>query len=90
MKKTFKLTTYEKAIEAKANQVKPYPKSHKIYRRLRVAAINTTKSQAISLRVNHQTLKLIKSRARAVGLPYQTLINSVLYRYAKGDYKPML
>lgn len=42
-------------------------------------------SKVISLRVNEFDLSILKERAAAAGLPYQTLINSVLHRYATGD-----
>lgn len=37
----------------------------------------------ISLKVDHATLQALKARAEAEGLPYQTLINSILTRYVK-------
>ncbi len=47
--------------------------------------LRSTSSKVISLRVNEFDLSILKERAEAAGLPYQTLINSVLHRYATGD-----
>jgi predicted DNA binding CopG/RHH family protein len=85
-----RLTKSEASIEKAALKVKPYPKSHPIYSKLRSAAINTTQSKAISLRLNQKTLTEIKQRAEISGIPYQTLINVVLNQYVRGEYKPVL
>ena len=39
----------------------------------------------ISLRVDAIVLAELKTEARRLGIPYQTLIGSVLHRYAHGD-----
>ncbi|MCF8083171.1 MAG: BrnA antitoxin family protein [Deltaproteobacteria bacterium] len=36
----------------------------------------------ITLRLDNQTLALIKQKAQEEGLPYQTLISSILHKYA--------
>ncbi len=41
-----------------------------------------TKSRTVSLRLNETVLEVIKRKAAAEGLPYQTLISSVLYKYS--------
>ena len=45
----------------------------------RLAAINT-KRQKISLRIPRKDLELLKLRAKREGMPYQTLINSILHK----------
>lgn len=45
----------------------------------RSAAINT-KRQKISLRIPREDLELLKLRAKREGMPYQTLINSILHK----------
>ncbi|MDA3799237.1 MAG: CopG family antitoxin [Kiritimatiellae bacterium] len=39
------------------------------------------KNRSISLRVSNYDLEKIKERANAEGIPYQTLINSILHKY---------
>lgn len=40
---------------------------------------------AISIKLDSETLGDIKAEAVRMGMPYQTLINSILYRYANRD-----
>ena len=40
---------------------------------------------AISIKLDSETLGEIKIEAVRMGIPYQTLINSILYRYANGE-----
>lgn len=47
--------------------------------------LNAAPSKVISLRMNESDLSELKEKAAAAGLPYQTLINSVLHRYVTGD-----
>ena len=48
-------------------------------------AYNTTsKSKAISVRVAEKDLLKLKTRAEESGVPYQTLINSLLHQYLRG------
>jgi predicted DNA binding CopG/RHH family protein len=39
------------------------------------------KNRPVNLRMSEFDLELIKKRAQAEGLPYQTLINSVIHKY---------
>ncbi len=49
------------------------------------AATNTLKKlkkeDKITIRINHQDLELIRKKANYEGLPYQTLIGSILHKY---------
>ncbi len=40
---------------------------------------------AISIKLDSETLGEIKVEAMRLGMPYQTLINSILYRFATGE-----
>lgn len=42
------------------------------------------KEKRINLRIAHEVLNQLKRSANEQGIPYQTLISSVLYRYAHG------
>lgn len=50
-----------------------------------LSAIRNAKPRAISIRINEDDLNGIKQKAERAGLPYQTLINSILHRYVSGD-----
>ncbi len=45
---------------------------------------NTTKKKQINIRILEADLEKLKSRALQEGVPYQTLINSVVHKYVNG------
>ena len=75
----YKLTEEEKAIEEAADKLRPVSAE----RREQIESIiqKVRKNQAISLRLSEFDLELLKKRAESEGLPYQTLISSVLHKY---------
>lgn len=49
------------------------------------AARNTfNKTKRVNLRVTERDFKLAKARAREEGIPYQTLLSSVVHKYLSG------
>lgn len=44
-----------------------------------------TKDKRINIRLTERDLQALRRRANRYGMPYQTLISSVLHRYAAGD-----
>lgn len=40
--------------------------------------------QQISIRLNQEDIKQIKAKATKAGIPYQTLINTLIHQYATG------
>ncbi len=55
---------------------------------LRQAAHATgQKDQRINIRLSGADLASLRVRALQLGMPYQTLISSVLHRYAIGEFK---
>ena len=80
-----KLTPEEKAVERDLLQGKFKPVSANKWKRYRSAARKTLcKDARISLRLQQDDLDNIKKIAEEKGLPYQSLINSVLHRFAGG------
>jgi predicted DNA binding CopG/RHH family protein len=81
-----KLTEEEKAIEQAVinGKYKSVPKA-KWGRYQRAAAETMKKIARINIRMKTDDLEGIKRIADRKGLPYQTLIGSVLHRFAKGD-----
>jgi len=57
-------------------------KEKKRYRRYAQAALR--KDKRINIRISEQDLVLLQRRALEEGLPYQTLISSVLHKYVSG------
>jgi len=52
------------------------------------AVKNTLKKKAITVRVQEQDIRRIKSLALQQGIPYQTLVSSILHQYASGALQP--
>jgi predicted DNA binding CopG/RHH family protein len=51
------------------------------------AARNTLRKKPITVRVQVRDIAKIKAMALAQGIPYQTLVSSILHRYASGTLK---
>jgi predicted DNA binding CopG/RHH family protein len=49
--------------------------------------LNKMKTKNINIRLTEQDLHKLKAKAMEAGLPYQTLVSSVLHRYANKDTK---
>ncbi len=54
------------------------------------AAANTMKKKPITVRIQQQDIERIKVKAMEQGIPYQTLVSSILHRYAKGTLKEVV
>jgi predicted DNA binding CopG/RHH family protein len=52
-----------------------------------MAREDLTTKQAISVRIQRGDLSRIKRLAQKDGIPYQTLISSIVHRYAEGTLK---
>ncbi len=49
--------------------------------------IKAAKSKKINLRISDEDLSLVKKKAEESGIPYQTLIGSLIHQYASGKIK---
>jgi len=65
--------------EIESMDLKPVSKSKK--NKIDSLLSEAKKNKAISLRISGFDLDLIKKKAEQDGIPYQTLINSVLHKY---------
>ncbi len=73
------LEAYEKG------ELVPVENQEEMREKLRQAAKATIgKTKHISIRVSEKDLRKIKARAVESGMPYQTLIGSLLHQYADG------
>ena len=75
-----KLDNFEKEIENNAEQFVKVSK--KTQQRIARIISKANEKNRITLRLNNQTLDLIKRKAQEEGLPYQTFISSILHKYA--------
>jgi predicted DNA binding CopG/RHH family protein len=51
----------------------------------RIAQATTAKSERMNIRMSERDIKALKARAIEEGLPYQSLVSSVLHRYISGQ-----
>ncbi len=51
------------------------------------AAATFRKDKRVNIRISKRDLSLIQRRALSEGIPYQTLISSVLHKYVDGQLK---
>ncbi len=93
MKKNHKkisLTPSEKTLlvnyEKKQANWQSLPKE-KTAELIQSAAKTLKKNKRINIRIPEEVVFLIKKKAKEEGLPYQTLIGSVLHKYAYGRLK---
>ena len=77
--KSYKLSEEEKAIEKEIDTLKPI--AGKKREQVENILNKARKSRSISLRISNYDLEKIKEKASTEGIPYQTLINSVLHKY---------
>jgi len=54
---------------------------------VRAARATLAKNRHISIRLSEKDLMLLRAKALELGLPYQTLIGSILHQYAEGKVK---
>lgn len=74
-----KLDKYEEEIERNISQYSPVQENKKKIIENIISKANETKS--ISLRLKNFDLDQLKQRAKAEGLPYQTLLSSIVHKF---------
>ena len=89
-KPTFKLTADERKIESEIErgEWKPISKSEagQLRNELIEAARGRNKEARVNLRLNPDDVEKIREKADREGIPYQTLIASVLHKYATDQF----
>lgn len=50
----------------------------------RIAMATTSKDQRMNIRLTRKDLQALKARAMEEGLPYQSLVTSILHKYLSG------
>ncbi len=75
----YDLTPEEQEVEEHADQLVSVSDDER--REIESVIERARKNRPVNLRMSEFDLELVKKRARAEGLPYQTLINSVIHKY---------
>jgi predicted DNA binding CopG/RHH family protein len=72
----------------KKGELTPVP-DEKAEKEKLIGAARTTlaKNRHISIRLSEKDLTRLRARASELGIPYQTLIGSILHQYAEGKVK---
>ena len=70
-----------------SNAVNGRPGKRERARFSRYAKATFKKDRRLNIRLSSKDLEAIQKRALAEGLPYQTLISSLLHKYASGRLK---
>ncbi len=88
MNLTNKLDPEEKEIlEAfDSGKLKPVKgRARELVRHRKVAEATFAKDSRINIRISSKDLRALQKRALAEGMPYQTLVSSVLHKFVEGQ-----
>ncbi len=80
----YKLDNSEQIIENEALEYKPISLDKK--KKIETILKTSGKKKAVTLRLNNFDLEKIKMIAEDEGIPYQTLISSILHKYTNKKY----
>ena len=79
MRRQIRLNSEERCFEASVDRyvpVKPEKRS-----KIEQVIEKAKKAKNINIRINEHDLKILRDKAAAEGIPYQTLISSVLHKF---------
>jgi predicted DNA binding CopG/RHH family protein len=76
------LDAFERSIESEVDQFAPVVGAKR--RKIEAVLESARKTRSINIRINELDLASLKRTAQEEGIPYQTLISSVLHRYLSG------
>jgi predicted DNA binding CopG/RHH family protein len=74
-----KLDKYEREIETSAESYHPVSKKELV--RIEGVLDRIRKTRNVNIRISEMVLEELKKRSREEGIPYQTLISSVLHKF---------
>jgi predicted DNA binding CopG/RHH family protein len=74
-----KLDSFERQIEQSAESYRPVSKKER--RKIETIIARVRKSRSVNIRIAENVLEELKRRSQREGLPYQTLISSILHKY---------
>jgi len=80
-----KLDKFEQEIEDAAEFMVPITgKEKEELDAIRAAAAEKLKKKSISIRISEHDLNRVKEQSTIEGIPYQTLISSIIHKYLNG------
>lgn len=85
-----KLTDEEKELELsfERNEWKSVSNKKSYLNKFKIAAKNTlAKDKRMNIRIVGKDIQLLKTKALEIGIPYQTLVSSILHQYVTGKLK---
>jgi len=82
MKRKNNLDRYEKQVEFDIHSYVPISGTRR--RKIETILDATRKTKNINIRISQQDLENLRRSAEQEGIPYQTLISSVLHKYLSG------
>ncbi len=85
--KIFKLDPEEKGILDSFNRGEWISKNENLDKYKEAAKLTFAKKHRINFRVSEQDFRSIQVKARSEGIPYQTLVSSVVHKYLSGQLK---
>lgn len=88
--KYFELDNYEKKLlkDYDTRKIKSNPNLQREIKRLQAYARATLdKNKNVNLRISEKDLLKIKARAAEKGIPYQTLLASLIHQYSSGQIR---
>ncbi len=74
-----KLDSFEQQIEDAASAYRPLDKKKR--QKIETLITRVRKSRTVNIRISESVLEELKLRSKQEGLPYQTLISSILHKY---------
>ena len=74
-----KLDKYEQEIEREANAYRPISKKERA--KLEGILDKIRKTRNVNIRISEAVLEQLKRRSQEEGVPYQTLISSILHKF---------
>jgi predicted DNA binding CopG/RHH family protein len=82
VKRKIALDSFEKQVESALHSYVPISGAKR--RKIQAVLEATRKTKNINIRISHQDLESLRHSAEQEGIPYQTLISSVLHKYLAG------
>lgn len=86
-KKNYKFDAQEQAILDSFNRGEWVSKGENLEKYKEVAKKTFAKTHRINFRVSEKDFRGIQVKAREEGIPYQTLVSSVVHKYLTGQLK---
>ena len=75
------LASYEAEEWKSAKRIKEQKEQYRAY-----ARVTLRKDKRVNIRISEKDLLALQRRAVRQGIPYQTLISSVLHKYVNGEF----